>query len=42
LDGALRVSLVVDRVLLEGDVAEAIEALRRTPADDAGENRKPL
>ena len=33
-DEAFGVALVVDRVLLEGDVAEAVEALGRTPADD--------
>src|SRR6516164_1936630 len=34
-DKAVGVALVVDRVLLEGDVAEAVEALGRPPADDA-------
>ena len=36
LDEALGVALAVDRVLPEGDVADAVEALRRAPADDAG------
>src|ERR1700730_18677868 len=35
-DEALGVALVVDRVLLKGDVAEAVEALRRPPADNPG------
>src|SRR5580700_3802016 len=37
LDEALGVALVVDLVLLEGDVCEAIEALRRFAPDHAGE-----
>src|SRR6266404_3776247 len=32
-DEAFGVALVVDRILLEGDVAEAVEALRRPSAD---------
>src|SRR6516162_5086318 len=33
-DEAVGVALVVDRVLLERDMAEAVEAFRRMPADD--------
>src|SRR5205823_9794784 len=33
-DEPFGVTLVVDRVLLEGDVGEAVEASRRLPADD--------
>src|SRR5713101_5676930 len=35
-DEALGIALVVDRVFLEGDMAEAVEAFGRLPADDAG------
>jgi hypothetical protein len=35
-DEAVCVALFIDRVLLEGNVAEAVEALVRTPADNAG------
>src|SRR5260370_20352278 len=35
LDKTFGVALVVDRVLLEGDVAEAVEAPGRPPADDS-------
>jgi hypothetical protein len=35
-DKAFGVALVVDRVFLEGDVTEAVEALRRPPADEVG------
>src|SRR5260221_14462875 len=34
LDEALGVALVVDHVLLEGDMGEAVERLRRLAADD--------
>src|ERR1700732_2088886 len=36
---ALGVALVVDLVLLEGDVRQAVEAVRRLPTDDP---RQPL
>src|SRR5512135_3185283 len=35
LDEAFGVALVVDRILLEGDVRLAVEAVGRLPADDA-------
>src|SRR5262249_4982051 len=35
-DKAVGLALVVDSVLLKSDVAEAVEALRRTAADDTG------
>jgi hypothetical protein len=41
-DEAVGVALVVHRVLLEDNVADAVEALRRTPTDNTGENEKPL
>jgi hypothetical protein len=37
---SIGVALVVNRVLLEGDAADVVEAFRM-PADDAGENQNP-